>query len=173
LWKAHDGLALVTAACRTLADSVDPGAGRLLQADYDQLFVAPDHLPVPPWESVYRTSERLVFDWPTLQVRDEYRRMDIATTRPADPDDHVGLELLFMGILCEREAAGDIQAALAQANATTDLFRGLAPLTRGVLAQDLLPPGNAPAVRPEKAPRPSLADRAAARLDRAADNTRG
>jgi TorA maturation chaperone TorD len=68
----------------------------------------------------------------------------------------VGLELLFMAILAERQAEGDEVALPAQqrflrehllqwapafcgdvvANARTDLFRGLGLLTRGLLTQE-------------------------------------
>lgn len=131
---------------------------RALAADYQQLFVGPGHLPAPPWESVYRTEERLVFDWPTLLVREAYGEMGLRLPEPAEPDDHIGLELLFMAVLAEREAAGDAAAAAAQdaflrehllawaptfcsdveAHAATDLYCGLGLLTRGLLDQERL-----------------------------------
>lgn len=146
-----DGLDLIRAAADRL--SAGQSDGREFVADYDQLFVGPGHLPAPPWESVYRTEERLVFDWPTLEVRAEYRRMGLAVTKPSDPDDHIGLELLFLATLADREAAGDSAAAEAAqqfleahllqwapafcadvvAHAQTDLYRGLGLLTRAVL----------------------------------------
>jgi TorA maturation chaperone TorD len=150
----HEGLAKIRTACEGLMNGQITGAQ--LRADYDQLFVGPDHLPAPPWESVYRTEERLVFDWPAMEVRSEYRAMGLASVKPADPDDHLGLELLFMAIAAEREGQGDESARAAQrqflrdhlsqwapafcsdvvAHAGTDLFKGLGLLTRGLLAQE-------------------------------------
>lgn len=143
------GLNLITMASR------EPD-GPALKADYQQLFIGPGHLPAPPWESVYRSDERIIFDWPTLEVREEYRKMGLAVTRTNEPDDHMGLELLFMALLAERQAGGDEGAAAAQnaflkehlltwapafcadvvAHAQTDLYRGLGLLTRGLLEQE-------------------------------------
>jgi TorA maturation chaperone TorD len=146
-----DGLDLIRAAAGRLAAGETDG--REFRADYDQLFIGPGHLPAPPWESVYRTDEHLVFDWPTLEVRAAYRQMGLTVAKPSDPDDHIGLELLFLATLAEREAAGDTGAAEAGqqflqehllqwapafcadvvAHAQTDLYRGLGLLTRAVL----------------------------------------
>lgn len=127
-----------------------------LEAEYQRLFVGPGHLPAPPWESVYRTEERLVFDWPTLAVRASYKEMGLAAANTKEPDDQIGLELLFMATLADREADGDDPAANAQAaflrdhlllwapafctdlanSSTCDLYKGLALLTEGMLQQD-------------------------------------
>src|SRR5690606_18008417 len=40
-----------------------------LRWDYTRLFIGPDRLPAPPWESAYLTEERLLFQEPTLEVR--------------------------------------------------------------------------------------------------------
>lgn len=150
------GLALLADACGRLTFGDPQAAGAAFRADYDRLFVGPDHLPAPPWESVYRGEERLVFDWPTLEVRETYRRMGLATEKGEEPDDHIGLELLFMAILSERAAQGDDNAAMIRQEfmqehllrwaprfcdhvreyARSDLYRGLALLTSGVLAQE-------------------------------------
>lgn len=151
--KIVDGLALLSGAARSLAED---GTLAAYREDYDRLFVGPEHLPAPPWESVYRSEERLVFNRPTLQVRARYRKEGLAVEHPGTPDDHIGLELLFMALLAERRAEGDIGAGLAQREflechllkwaqsfcsdlfvvAATDLYRGLALLTDGVLVQD-------------------------------------
>jgi len=151
--KIADGLALLTGAAGLL-----PAEGTLAvyREDYDRLFVGPEHLPAPPWESVYRSEERLVFNRPTLKVRARYRKEGLAVENPGTPDDHIGLELLFMALLAERRAGGDPGAGTAQREflechllkwaqsfcsdlfvlAATDLYRGLALLTDGVLIQD-------------------------------------
>jgi TorA maturation chaperone TorD len=147
--QMQEGQRLLVAACR------EPEFAALT-ADYQQLFIGPNHLPAPPWESVYRTEERLVFDWPTLEVRAAYQEMGLSVSDTTEPDDHIGLELLFMATLAERQAAGDLRAAAAQAaflkrhllvwaptfcadlaaSAATSLYKGLALLTQGMLAQE-------------------------------------
>ena len=55
----------------------------------------------PPYESVHRSEEHLIFDLETMQVRAEYASFGLAAPRPnQDPDDHIGLELGFLGALC-------------------------------------------------------------------------
>lgn len=75
-----------------------------LKEDYDALFVGPDHLPAPPWESVYLTAERLTFGPPTLAVRKFFRRFGLEYgLKNTEPDDHFGLEMEFMAELIQRQ----------------------------------------------------------------------
>lgn len=79
----------------------DRPAGLLaLQKEYTRLFTAPGDLPISPWESVYFSEERMLFDERTLEVRRWYRRFGL---EPIDvrrkPDDHIGLEITFMAHL--------------------------------------------------------------------------
>lgn len=134
-----------------------------LQAEYNRLFVGPGHLEAPPWESVYRSKEHLLFGEETLAVREFYLSFGLESKKKnREPDDHLGLELEFMARLC-REAAVNIQSggdtgrflagqgrfleehleqwvpaltADIQRAARTDFFRGLALFTRGWLAED-------------------------------------
>ena len=72
-----------------------------LKRDYARLFVGPNRLPAPPWESVYRSEEHLLFEEETLQVRAAYREYGFVV--PGDyvqPDDHFGLEMSFIAHLC-------------------------------------------------------------------------
>ena len=74
----------------------------VVRRDFAHLFIGPKRLPAPPWESVYRNEERLIFDKETLQVRLLYRQfgMDVPTERN-EPDDHFGLEMMFVAHLCQ------------------------------------------------------------------------
>lgn len=47
------------------------GAGNpeKLALEHTRLFIGPYRLPAPPYESVYRTDERLVMQQPTIEVR--------------------------------------------------------------------------------------------------------
>lgn len=77
-----------------------------LNEEYMELFIGPGHLEAPPWESVYLTRERLLFGEPTFKVRNFYHSFGIAcSTGENEPDDHIGLELLFMAKLIEQTLA--------------------------------------------------------------------
>ena len=75
-----------------------------IKRDYSTLFVGPDHLLAPPWESVYLTDEKLTFGAPTLEVRKFFARHDLEyQLKNTEPDDHFGLELEFMAELANRQ----------------------------------------------------------------------
>lgn len=71
-----------------------------LQADYFALFVGIGKVLAPPWESVYFSNERLVFQKQTLEVRGWYRRFGLQVEKlNQEPDDHIGLQLAFLAHL--------------------------------------------------------------------------
>jgi DMSO reductase family type II enzyme chaperone len=136
-----------------------------LEGDHFQLFVGSGMPTAPPWESFYRTEERLMVSSHTLEVRSFYERFGLVSERKdREPEDHIGLELEFMGWLCDRHGQclrnGDIpQAARAlkaqrdfldehllpwvapfcedvTRSAWTDFYRGVAELTKGFVALD-------------------------------------
>ncbi|AKL94354.1 anaerobic dehydrogenase [Clostridium aceticum] len=68
-----------------------------LHWDYTRMFIGPNSLPVPPWESVYLNKDRLVFQKETFEVRKNYLKYYfISKNYPREPDDHIGIELDFM-----------------------------------------------------------------------------
>lgn len=88
-----------------------------LYNEYMRLFVGPQKLPAPPWESVYRSHQGLLFQESTLTIREIYRKQGFeAEGYPRVADDSLALELDFMGRMAERA-----QAALAENN--TDALR--------------------------------------------------
>lgn len=71
-----------------------------LQRDFARLFVGPDRLLAPPWESVYLSHEHLLFEEQTMAVRRFYGRFNLRAPRlNSEPDDHIGLEFAFMAHL--------------------------------------------------------------------------
>ena len=92
--------------------------------DQDQLYGVTAKAVVPPFESVHRNEEGLVFDAVTLEVRSTYLRAGLrAPALGREPDDHLGLELDFLSHCCtaalealERgdEAVADSYLAVAQ-----------------------------------------------------------
>ena len=144
-------------------DQWDEAAIQEVKGDYARLFIGPNHLLAPPWESVYRSEERLLFEKETLQVRAMYRQYGLAL--PSDclqPDDHFGLEMFFVAHLCrlglnaieneEKSILENVQQTLAdffeehicqwadlfladvKTNAITPYYQGLAVLTSGCIA---------------------------------------
>ncbi|QTE28291.1 TorD/DmsD family molecular chaperone [Pengzhenrongella sicca] len=74
-----------------------------VRRDYNRLFYGPGPMIAPPYESVHRSDEHLVFDHETLQVRAAYASFGLAAPRlHKEPDDHLALELGFLGTLCVR-----------------------------------------------------------------------
>ena len=70
--------------------------------EYRRLFIGPGELVAPPWESYYRSKERLLFEEWTLQVRELYHQFGLQYIREKnEPDDHLLLELEFMIFLIE------------------------------------------------------------------------
>lgn len=135
-----------------------------LARDHQALFIGPGPLLAPPYESVHRSRERLLFEEPTFQVRAAYRAFGrVAPALNKEPDDHLGLELDFLAHLCVRaldgldtgdEVATDTALAaqqtfltdhtlvwgpeclrLVREHARTDFYRGVALLGTGLLDQ--------------------------------------
>ena len=71
-----------------------------VRSEYTRLFMGPTKLPAPPWESVYTTKERLLFQESTLKVRQCYLKYNfLPANYRSEPDDHLALELDFMANL--------------------------------------------------------------------------
>lgn len=76
-----------------------------LQADATQLFHCTNTILAPPWESVYKTKDRLVMQEHTVKVRRFYRKHGLVLDEDlSEPDDHIGLELLFVSYLTQQMA---------------------------------------------------------------------
>ncbi len=121
-----------------------------VRRDPHRLFVGPRPAPAPPYESVHRSRERLLFDTETLQVRGWYARFGVRAPRlHAEPDDHVGLELEFLAHLASLGAVAELGefvaehvatwvpgfAALVVEHAETDFHRGVGHLLAGAIEQ--------------------------------------
>lgn len=71
--------------------------------DHNRLFVGPEKLLAPPYESVHRSLDGLVFEAETFQVRAFYARFGLHAPRlDREPDDHIGLELELLATLSSR-----------------------------------------------------------------------
>jgi len=73
-----------------------------LQREYTHLMIGPNKLPAPPWESVYRSEARVIFQESTLIVRRAYLNYNfLPANYPHEADDHIALELDFMAHLAK------------------------------------------------------------------------
>lgn len=132
-----------------------------IRRDYTALFVGPRKKLAPPWESVYRSPERLVMQEPEREVVRAYasERVGFEGMGGHRPADHIALELQFVAILLERSfhrrgARASLRrffdqhllqwvpalAADIRREARTDFFRGLGHALEGLCAMEAGPP---------------------------------
>jgi TorA maturation chaperone TorD len=137
-----------------------------LCADYTSLFVAPltstERSFSPPWESFYFDKDHLLFHGETMRVRSWYRSFGLEPEKlNNEPDDHIALELSFIGYLAGRACLalkkqdfalfqkvvearknffnqhllrwGPSWCKRVSSIARTSFYRGVAKLTEGVL----------------------------------------
>lgn len=132
----------------------------LILADHQRLFVGPDEILAPLWESVYKTKDKLLFGKIELEVRNFYNSAGL-DIKGNEPTDYLPLELSFMSRLCDVNDDGDLEnineSLIKQhdflkehllswiplwtedvnKNAETKFWSGFAQLTRGWLENDL------------------------------------
>ncbi len=73
-----------------------------LASDYSRLFIVSGKSMAQPYESMYLSSQDRLFQEHTMQVRAVYARNGYkAKNFQQEPDDHIGLELSFLGKLVE------------------------------------------------------------------------
>jgi len=151
------GLAALAASLAEGAESM-----REMHDDYRRLFLGPEQVLACPYESVYLNEEHLTFGSQTLAVREWYSRYGLrAPAAGREPDDHIGLELVFVSHLCmlaldfaergDDQSVTDTCFALREflnehlllwsdecldhmlANAQTQFYQGVGLLTQGIL----------------------------------------
>ena len=129
-----------------------------LQTEYTRLFVGPAALPCPPWESMYRSPDRLMLQESYDALVALQAEAGLAMKQKGILADHIGAELHFLVLLLDRIEGGQEQeraSALALADRLLDdhlnkwtasftrdleraaaapLYRALGPATREVLA---------------------------------------
>ena len=101
------------------AFGADPGdeSGEEIREDYLRLFSGLRKTLAPPWESVYLSPGRRVFQEPALAVRRAYLEAALAHDQMFQvPDDHLSLELEFVASLAARAAAAQESGDTAEAD---------------------------------------------------------
>lgn len=85
------------------------GLAAILMEEYTRLFVGP--LPIPLYESVYRSPSGLVNQEETVAVRRKYQKAGLLVHPDSSfPEDHIGAELEFLFFLCQRAAQAESEA---------------------------------------------------------------
>jgi len=153
------GLELLKAWSARNAGGISTEEFTLLKREYVKLFVGLEHLDTPLWESAY-SEKHLLFQERTIRVRNWYARFGLEVERlNQEPDDHLGLEMLFIAHLAslalqaieqdnpsaldealdaQRDFLsehllrwGPVWAKLVKQHAATDFYHGIAHLTHG------------------------------------------
>lgn len=77
-----------------------------IKDEYTRLFIGPDRLSAAPWESVYTTKERALFQESTLGARSWYRKYHYLPEKyPRVADDHISLMMHFLSLTSTKAAA--------------------------------------------------------------------
>ena len=131
-----------------------------LLLEFTRLFIGP--VPIPLYESVYRSETGLLMQEKTLEVRKKYLEAGLVINpEEAIPDDHIGAELEFVFYLCQksiqaenaarRDFFKEIQYCFLKEHLTawvspfcdrlweeteSPYFRGVAKLTKGFVHWD-------------------------------------
>lgn len=72
-----------------------------LKGEYTRLFLGPEDYIAAPWESIYTSKERALFQESTLDVRVWFGRFGyVAGGYPNQPDDHICLMMDFLARTC-------------------------------------------------------------------------
>jgi len=137
-----------------------PGKREAVKNDYTRLFIGLEKTAAPPYASVYLSREHIIFDISTLEIRDFYRRYGLKSRLlHKEPDDHIGLELSFLGHLCQKASSADDSSrfesiitdshrfldghlkkwlpdfcSLVKKHSNTEFYPGAAYLTEGTIA---------------------------------------
>lgn len=98
----QQGMEIMQTWCQENQDGVSDQTLDAIQQDYLRLFIGVGKVLAPAWESVYFNEDRLIFQEQTLQVRQWYRRYHVEAEKiHKEPDDHLGLELIFLSYLAQ------------------------------------------------------------------------
>ncbi len=113
---AQRGLALLEASAAANEDA------ETIRLDHARLYGVMATAVVPPYESVHRGEDGLVFDSDTLHVRAAYRALSLQAPRlNREPDDHIGLEFDFVSQALDRAVvASEPTPLVAAARAMLD-----------------------------------------------------
>ena len=101
-WTEEWEIPLEEKACEKITALINQGLTQDLTEQYQNLFIGPNELVVPPWGSVYLDPECVIFGNSLLALRDFLKRHQIAFQAQHDePEDHIGLMLMLAAYLAK------------------------------------------------------------------------
>lgn len=101
-WMQEWEIPLEEKACEKITSLINQGLTQDLTEQYQNLFIGPNELVVPPWGSVYLDPECVIFGNSLLALRDFLKRHQIAFQAQHDePEDHIGLMLMLAAYLAK------------------------------------------------------------------------
>ena len=108
------GVKEATEACEqwALKASSSPDAVRATSAEFATLFLGPPRPAAAPWETFYvEGNDGYGFGKPTFEMRELLRSSGVALSNANNQyEDHMGIELLYLSLLCSEAAEGDADA---------------------------------------------------------------
>lgn len=112
-----DEVARAACSCRSYAEDAarfaESGGDPVQRAsvEYTELFVGPPKPAAAPWETFYRKGGvSSGFGEPTFEMRRLLREAGLEVSHENNQyADHIGIELLYLSVLCERVAKGEAQ----------------------------------------------------------------
>lgn len=86
-----------------------------LQAQHDRLFILQTDMPAPPWSSMYLDKESIQFGHSHKQYCEFIEHCGLGLREEAsDPEDHIGLMLIILGMLIEDEQDQHVKEMLGE-----------------------------------------------------------
>ena len=85
------------------------GYRALILNDYQRLFVGPDEILAPLWESVYKTKDKLLFGEIELEVRKFYNSVGL-DVKESESADYLPFQLSFMSRLCNIDEKNNVES---------------------------------------------------------------
>lgn len=94
---------------RSLSELEPARAIESVSVEYTRLFIGPPSPAAAPWETFYRNEDVTVgFGEATFEMRALLREAGLELSGESHQyEDHIGIELLYLSVLCSRAADGD------------------------------------------------------------------
>ncbi|MDD1782626.1 molecular chaperone TorD family protein [Enterovibrio sp. ZSDZ35] len=133
---------------RLLGESAEASHADFLEADFFSLLQGSGDMPCPPWGSAYLDNENALFGASTIEYRAFLSEVGLeSNTGVREPEDHIGLMLMVLSVLLERDDVERVKILLSyhllpfaftmleemENSAQTDFYRNVALLTAGWL----------------------------------------
>jgi putative dimethyl sulfoxide reductase chaperone len=101
--QMNSGLEQLLDCSSKLESLSDEEAKECVMVEYTELFIGPGLPKAPPWESLYRTNEKIHFGWTTYEMKKWLHENGLESKRKnSQPEDHIGLQLMLLSVLTQQ-----------------------------------------------------------------------